>query len=171
MKVLVRSFVCCVLATAAWAQVVVVYPPAAQPSTVVMVERESPAPVRAAGQNAYYGPVRQITYLIALKNSEVQIADQYWVKGETLYYLTADHQERTVPVNNIDLTTTMRLNSERNVAFNLPAYQEKVVAQSRVIRHTVNVAHKRCYCTTTPQSAHAPSPATGAASRATRKGE
>jgi hypothetical protein len=50
---LVRSLVFCVLATAARPQVVVVYPPQAQPSTVVMVERERPAPVRAERPEAY----------------------------------------------------------------------------------------------------------------------
>jgi hypothetical protein len=165
MKVLVRSFVCCVLATAARAQqVVVVYPPPAQPSTVVMIERERPAPIPAELQDAY-GWAPQITYMIALKDNDIRVADQYWVKNETLYYLTADHQERTVPVDSVDLGLTIRLNSERNVAFYLPADQERAVERSGVVRHSANIVHKRCYCTVT-RSTRASSPATNGANRA-----
>jgi hypothetical protein len=164
MKVLVRSFVCCVLATAARAQIVVVYPPMVQPSTVVMIERERPAPIPAEPEEAY-GWRQQITYMIALKDNDIRIADQYWVKNGTLYYLTPDHQERTVPVESVDLTLTIRLNGERNVAFYLPVDQERAVARSGVVRHTANIVHKRCYCTVT-RSARASSPATHRANRA-----
>jgi hypothetical protein len=162
MKLLVRSLVCCVLAIAARAQVVVVYPPPAQPATVV-IERERPAPVLAERQDAYV-PAQQIDYLIALKDSEIRIAEQYWVKGETLSYLTADHEQRTVPINNLDLALTIRLNSERNVAFYLPADQERAATRSHVVRHTANVVHNRCNCTGV-KSARPKSPATGEASR------
>ena len=158
---LVPGFVCCMLTTAARSQVVVVYPPQPQPSTVVMMERPVPVPVERF--NAYLTP-QPTTYLIALNHDDIRIAEQYWVKNGTLYYLMADHQERTVPVDSLDLALTMRLNSERNVAFSLPAGQERTAARSRVVHHTASVVHKRCYCTVT-RSARATSPA-GRASRA-----
>ena len=145
---LVRSLVFCVLATAARPQV-----------TVVLVDPEPPAPVRAERLDAYV-PAQPITYLIALKHDDIRIAEQYWVKNGTLYYLLADHQQRTVPVDSVDLALTIRLNSERNVAFYLPADQERAAAPSRVVRRTANVVHKRCCCTVT-RSARASSPATG----------
>ena len=166
MKTLVaRSLVFCVLATAARPQVVVVYPPQPQPSTVVVIERERPAPVPAERLDAYVS-AQPITYLIALKNDGIRIAEQYWVKNGTLYYLLADHQQRTVPVDSLDLALTIRLNSERNVEFYLPADQVRAVALSRVVRRTANVVHKQCCCTVT-RSARASSPATDGASRAT----
>ena len=158
---LVPGFLCCMLTTAARSQVVVVYPPAAPPATVVMLER--PAPVPAERFNAFLTS-QPTTYLIALNHDDIRLAEQYWVKSGTLYYLMADHQERTVPVNSLDLALTMRLNSERNVAFSLPAGQERTAARSRVVHHTASVVHKRCYCTVT-RSARATSPA-GRASRA-----
>src|SRR5262249_32245103 len=117
-----------------------------------------------------YAPAQQITYLIALKDSQIRIAQQYWVKGGVLYYVTADHQQRTVPVDSLDLTLTTRLNNERNVAFYFPAGQESAAARSRVVHHTANAVQKRCYCRVT-RSARGSSPATGGASRAARECE
>src|SRR5690349_21241818 len=111
MGLLVRSLVCCVLASAVWAQVVVVYPPPVQPPQVVLVERS--VPMRPAPQEVYV-PAGPTNYLIALKGDQVQLAEQYWVKGGTLYYVTADHQERSVPIDRVDLALTVRLNSERD---------------------------------------------------------
>ena len=168
MKLLVRSLACCVLATAARAQVVVVYPPPPQPVTVV-IERERPAPMGGERQDAY-APAQQITYLIALKDGEVRIAEQYWVKGETLHYLTADHEQRTVPANNLDLALTIRLNSERNVAFSLPTDQERAAARSHIIRHTAKVVHNRCNCAAI-RSTRSRSSGTGGASRGLQQHE
>jgi hypothetical protein len=169
MRLLVRSFVCCVLATGARGQwypsssnVTVVYPPPAQTPSVVIVQ-EGPAP-RPAESQEEYGPVRQITYLIAFKDSIVRVADQYWVNGKTLYYVTTDHQRMTAPVNSVDRTLSKRLNSEQNVAFYLPPEQEKTVAQTHLVRHTANLVRKRCECPA-ERSARVSSRASGGASR------
>src|SRR5215470_4743291 len=101
MRLLACSLVSCLLATGARAQwyggyvyppssnvnVTVVYPPPAQPQTVVLMEGARPVPVRGERQEEYE-PARQITYLIAFKNNDIRMVDQYWVKGKTLYYLT-----------------------------------------------------------------------------------
>jgi hypothetical protein len=152
MRLLVSSLVSCLLTTGARAQwyggyayppssnvsVTVVYPPPAQPPTVVVLESERPVPVPVQRQEEY-GPVRQVTYLIAFKNNEIRAVDQYWVKGKTLYYLTADHQRRTAPIESVNRALSKRLNREQNVAFVLPA------AEGRAVRHTTTFVRKRCY--------------------------
>ena len=161
MGLLVRSLLCCVLANAIRAQVVVVYPPPpVQPTQVVMIERR--VPMRIESQEAY-GPAVQTNYLIALKGDQVRIAEQYWVKDSTLYYLTADHQQKSVPMEKVDLALTARLNSERDIEFNLPASSKGVAARSRTVRHTASAGQKRCGCPA-PSSARL---STGGASRTT----
>jgi hypothetical protein len=48
------------------------------------------------------------------------VADQYWVNGKTIVFVTTDHQRITAPVSSVDLTLSQRLNREQNVAFVLP---------------------------------------------------
>jgi hypothetical protein len=168
MSLLVRSFVCCVLATGArgqWyapsANVTVVYPPPARTQSVVVIESPPPRP---AGFHERYAPTRQITYLIAFKDSVVRVADQYWVSGTTLYYVTTDHERLTAPVNTVNRTLSKQLNSEQDVAFDLPPEQGKVVAQAHIVRHTASSVRKRCNCVAAP-SASVPPRASGGASR------
>ncbi len=164
MRLLVRGFVGCVLASGARGQgnVTVVYPPMQAPTTVVIV-RSNPPPPPAEFREAF-APARQITYLIAFKDSVVRVADQYWVDGKTIYFLTVDHQQMSAPLSSVDRITSRRLNSEQNVAFFLPPEQRRTVARAHVVRHTASVVRKRCYCVTTP-SARVPSRPSGEASR------
>jgi hypothetical protein len=162
MRLLVRSFVCCVLATGARGQpnVTVVYPPPAQNPPVVVV-LDSPPP-RPAEFHEPYAPARQITYLIAFKDNVVRVADQYWVSGKTIYFLTTDHHRMTAPVSSVDRKLSKRLNSEQNVAFVLPPEPGKTVARARLVR--TSLVRKRCHCVP-DSSARAPSRASGGASR------
>src|SRR5260370_18836041 len=169
MRLLVRGFVCCVLATGARGQwypsssnVTVVYPPVQAPTTVVIVN-DSPPP-RPAEFREEFGPARQITSLIAFKDSVVRVAERYWVEGKTIYFVTTDHQRMTAPVSSVDRILSKRLNSEQNVAFYLPPEQGKTVARVHVVRHTASVVRKKCYCVTTP-SARVQSRPSGEASR------
>ncbi len=174
MRLLVRSFVCCVLAASARGQsyppssnVTVVYPPPVQTQSVFVIENPD---LRRAELQDRYEPARQITYLIAFKNSVVRVADQYWVSGNTLYYVTTDHERMTAPVSSVDRPLSKRLNSEKDVAFYLPPGQEKVVAQTHLVRHSASLVRKRCNCLTAP-SARVPSRASGGASRSRNAGE
>ena len=169
MRLLLGSFVCSALVTGAGAQwfpsspgpnVTVVYPPAQPPPVVVQVP---PDVVIMRASPIEYIPVTQVTYLIAFKNSVVRLADQYWVKGKILYYVTTDHQQMTAPLDTVDRTVSQRLNSEQDVVFSLPPEQQRILAQAHVIRHTAISVHKRCRCTTGPP------PAGGQASRANSK--
>jgi hypothetical protein len=147
MRLLVRSFVCCVLATGARAQsnVTVVYPPSAPTPSVVVIVPERPA-WRPAEFQVEHAPARQITYLIAFKDSVIRVVDQYWVNGKTIYYLTTDHQRLTALVSSVDRTLSKRLNSEQNVAFDLPLEQGKTVVRAHLVRHPASLVRKRCYC-------------------------
>ena len=167
MRLLVRSFVCCVLATGARGQwyppssnVTVVYPPPAQNPPVVLV-LDDPAP-RPAVLREQYAPARPTTYLIAFKDSVVRVADQYWVSGKTLVFVTADHHRMTAPVSSVDLTLSQRLNNEQNVAFVLPLEPGKTTERARVMR--TSLVRKRCHCVPA-SSARVPSRVSGGASR------
>jgi hypothetical protein len=168
MRQLVRSLLCCVLATGAWSQnnVTVVYPPM-QPPTVVVIRHGLPRPLSAEAQEEY-APARQITYFIAFKTGVVREADQYWVKGRTLYYVTTDHQRRTAPVDSVDRVLSKQLNSEQKVAFYLPSEQVRAGLRPRLVRHTATLVRKRCCCALT-QSAVASSPTRSGASRTVRQ--
>jgi outer membrane protein OmpA-like peptidoglycan-associated protein len=115
MRFLVRGLLWGVLAIGGWAQTtVVVYPPAPPPPPVMMAVQARP-----------------ITYLIAFKDSVVDLADWYWVRDATLYYITLDHQCRTAPLGRVDRPLSARLNSEQGVEFSLPA-SEGAQADRRV---------------------------------------
>ncbi len=143
MKLLVRSLACCMLAGGALptvsggSNVVVIYPPQVQPPpprVTVMVPAE---------WQAGSSPARQITYLIAFKDGTVRQAEQYWVSGDTLYYVAADHQRKTAPVESVDVALSERLNREQNVAFNLPPRQPGAALQSHSARRGTGSAARR----------------------------
>jgi hypothetical protein len=121
---------------------------------------DSPPPPRFVEVREERVPVRPTTFLIAFKDNVVRMANQYWVSGRTLYYVTTDHERMTAPVNTVDRLLSKRLNSERNVAFVLPPEQRMRVAQ---VRHTGSAARKRCDC----GPAHASAQQHGGASRST----
>jgi hypothetical protein len=124
MRILISGFIGSLLATSAGAQwyagypypnpnVTVVYPP---PPVVIV---NSP-PVVVASE-----PPQQVLYLIAFKDNVVRLATAYWVKGNTLYYVTSDHQQRTAPLDCVDRKLSERLNAEQQVAFSLPPASPK----------------------------------------------
>jgi hypothetical protein len=62
-------------------------------------------------------------YLIALKNHNIFAASSYSVDGGTLHYVTLEHAEKQVQLDDVDRDMTQRLNGERHVAFQLPSQQ------------------------------------------------
>jgi len=105
---------------------------------------------------------RQTTYLIAFKDSVVRVADQYWVSGKTIVFLTTDHHRMTAPLSSVDLALSQRLNNEQNVAFVLPPEPGKTIQRAHLVR--TSLVRKRCHCVST-SSARVPSRASGGASR------
>jgi hypothetical protein len=166
---LLGSFVCGMLVTGAGAQnVTVVYGPTQPvvvqppPQVVIMPSR----PVEEYVPTAQFTvPTAQATYLIAFKNSVVRLADQYWARGRTLYYVTTDRQQMTAPLDSVDLGLSQRLNSERNVVFSLVTEPERTIARVSTIRKTPVSAHRQCRCQC------GSSPASGRASRASSPGK
>jgi hypothetical protein len=59
-------------------------------------------------------------YLIAFRNHSIRPALAYWTKGDSLYYLSLDHRQRTVPLSTVDRDFSLQLNHERHVPFRLP---------------------------------------------------
>jgi hypothetical protein len=59
-------------------------------------------------------------YLFALKDGAIQAAASYSITGQTLHYVTMDHQEKEVALGSIDRALTQQLNHERRVPLTLP---------------------------------------------------
>jgi len=75
----------------------------------------SPAPAAGAAPNDNTPPI----YLIAMKDHTIQAAAAYWVADDTLHYVTLEHAEKRVALNDLDRDMTLRLNRERHVAIQL----------------------------------------------------
>jgi hypothetical protein len=106
--------------------VTVVYPEATQPAqTTVYVERAKPvireydehgkeiAPAATPAGDA--SPI----YLIAFKDGVIRAAAAYWVAGDTLHYVTLEHEEKQTPLGGVDRDFSLQLNRERRVPFRL----------------------------------------------------
>jgi hypothetical protein len=149
MRWIACSCLCLILPAAAWTQGTVVFYPQQAPSSVVVVVREptmaEPPPT------VHYPPSQQIGYFIAFKSDVVSLADQYWVNGNTLYYVTLDHLQKTAPLDSVDRSVSEQLNMEQNVEFQLPVERPRLAAattpevKSRSVRHTATVA-RPCRC-------------------------
>lgn len=59
-------------------------------------------------------------YLIALTDHSIVAAIGYWVKGDTLNYITQDGNQNSVSMSLVDRDFSMQLNNERHVEFHLP---------------------------------------------------
>jgi hypothetical protein len=57
--------------------------------------------------------------LLRLKNGWMYGLTDYWVEGNDLHYVTNYGGKDSIPLDQIDLATTIRLNSERGVEFSL----------------------------------------------------
>ena len=90
------------------------------PSARMVVVNEIPRVVVREYPQDYRSP-RQTPYFIAFTDSSVRLADVYWVRDDTLYYVTADHVLEQAPLNSLDRTISERLNCEKNLPFYLPA--------------------------------------------------
>jgi hypothetical protein len=106
--------------------VTVVYAPQPQAAPVVIEQRASPvtreydqfgqelrpAPQAATGSS----PI----YLIAFRDNTIRAALSYSVEGQTLHYVTLQHEQKQAPLESVDRGLTSQLNRERRVPFQLP---------------------------------------------------
>ncbi len=93
----------------------------AQPPTGVVIVN-SPQATLAGGRRGHAW--RAKTYMIAFKGGKVSLADQYWVTGHTLSYVTPYHERMDAPVETVDRELSERLNREQNTTFTLPPAQQ-----------------------------------------------
>jgi hypothetical protein len=123
------------------AAVTVMYP---QPQVAVIVLDSPPPPVAHVALSLQAFPLSLVgPYLIAFKDSVVRLADDYWVDGGTLYYVTAGHERRSAPVASVERALSVQLNLQRNVVFTLPPE-----TRALVVHHTaVGSASRRKACT------------------------
>src|SRR5581483_8081769 len=101
------------------ANVVPAYPQYSQPQ-YSQPPAQNPAPQANSGYRDEYGRSRDITYLIAFKDGVIRAAIAYWADGSTLHYVTRDHQEHTVSLDEVDRGFSERLNRDQRVPFRLP---------------------------------------------------
>ena len=117
--------------------VTVIYPPSQPANTALYVQPARPV-IREYDQYgqeiAPSGPSSGVSpdaarsapsggspvYLFAFKDNVIRAASAYWVDGHVLHYVTIDHEERQVPLSDVDRTLTQRLNGERHVTVQLP---------------------------------------------------
>jgi hypothetical protein len=61
-----------------------------------------------------------VIYSIAFRDHRIVSAVAYWVTGDTLHYVTRDHEMREVPLSEIDRNFSEQLNRDKRVDFRLP---------------------------------------------------
>ena len=98
----------------------------------------------ASSSRSDNSPVRRITYsqprsiptqrqgqltVIALQSGMALLASRYWVEGVDLHCVSQTGAEENVPLSLVDLTQTVKVNQERNMAFSL--YSRPVRERSR----------------------------------------
>ena len=59
-------------------------------------------------------------YLFAFQDHTIRAAASYRVDGNTLHYVTLQHEERQASLDSLDRALTLQLNRERRVALQLP---------------------------------------------------
>jgi endonuclease YncB( thermonuclease family) len=60
-------------------------------------------------------------YLIAFRDHTIRAVVAYWVDGNTLHYVTADHESKQVLLDSVDRDMSRQINAERHVQFSLPS--------------------------------------------------
>ncbi len=73
----------------------------------------------AAAQRASSGDQPTI-YLLALRDHTIVQALGYWMEGNTLHYVSAEHTLNQLSIDLVDRDLSQRLNDERNLDFHLP---------------------------------------------------
>lgn len=91
---------------------------------------QQPEPEQRTGMRVYEGlktvpqtprSDKPTLYLIAFKDHRIVPALGYWLEGENLHYVTADHTLNQASLDLIDRPMSQQLNDERSVEFKLPA--------------------------------------------------
>ncbi len=73
-------------------------------------------PARPVQSREYQEPI----YLIAFSDHRIQACLAYWVEGDTLHYVTREHEHKQIGLDGIDRAFSEQLNRDRRVEFRLP---------------------------------------------------
>ena len=97
----------------------------APPTVIYQTYGTPPAPARASireyPENSSAAPTYEAPiYLIALRDGSIRAATAYWVEGNTLHYVTLQHERKQISLDDVDRGFSERLNQERRVDFRLP---------------------------------------------------
>jgi hypothetical protein len=87
------------------------------PSTAPAADSPEVAPEASPRPEA---PSETRPVLLVLKNGAAYLATRYWEEAGRLFFLTLDGVEAALPLEDIDLEKTVRVNAERGVDFLLP---------------------------------------------------
>ncbi len=79
-----------------------------------------PPPARIREYAPSQEPGREPLYLIAFTDHRITAAVAYWVEGDTLHYVTREHEHKQVPLDGVDRSFSEQLNRDRRVEFHLP---------------------------------------------------
>jgi len=82
----------------------------------VQGDGQNAAPAAAASSGTQPGADQTMTVL-ALNGGEAYLAREYWVQGGEVHCVSADGEEKTFPLEKMDLYQTATLNRQRNVKF------------------------------------------------------
>jgi hypothetical protein len=102
----------------------------ASPSPVVIYQSAPAATPQAPAVVVYEVPQQPVPeeiqrnekpiYLLAFKGqSNIRAAEAYWVAGNTLHYVTLQHQQRQEPLDSVDCALTLQLNHQQGVDIRL----------------------------------------------------
>lgn len=82
----------------------------------IHIFQQPPAPIASAPEPAS----ENHTYLIAYKDHSVYTALAYWIEGQTLHYVTTANTHNQADLSLIDVDFSRKLNTDRNMPFNVP---------------------------------------------------
>ncbi len=85
----------------------------------VSAVRRYPAPPRAVDPEPVVLDNAKEPTLLVLKDHSAYLVQSYWLEGDSIRCLTNDGNSTLLPISNVDLTESVRLNRQRNVAFDL----------------------------------------------------
>jgi outer membrane protein OmpA-like peptidoglycan-associated protein len=138
MKYSAVTVIGCALSVSASAQWYYGPPDMSGPSVVIVNQ----APARPVVTEVIAQPRRP--FLIAFTNKEIWLAQTYWVAGNTLNYVTLDHQLKMAPLSMVDRAFSERLNWEQNIAFSLP-HQNTEAERRLALQQSLNaILETRC---------------------------
>jgi len=77
----------------------------------------SQSPVQPASYTTVLAPSASPMTVIALKDGSAFLAAKYWIQGGAMHCVSSSGEQKLLPLDNIDLTESVRVNRERNTDF------------------------------------------------------